>query len=306
MISVIINTKDRLASLCACVKSIINQEVQVYELIIVDASSDYSEHEEYLNAIINNSNTKLKFLHTKAGNSFQRNVGINNLSKESQFVCFLDDDVVLYRDVIRKFIDKFHEYPEVVAVQGIEVNIKTQNPLGKLIRMLFLIGYEGRSWRLLPSGEHVMVIRPSKDQYICSFITGFTCIRKEILDLFRFDEWFQEYAYLEDYDFSFRIGKEYKMLITPEIKIIHNRSITSRLNTFKTNEMFIINKSYFFFKNIQRTMGGYLAYAWSLIGHIVLNFGKSIYKFDAGYFWGTCSGIIRLIYLRPKRKSACG
>lgn len=295
MISVIINTKDRLNDLCNCVRSIVQQTIRPNEIIIIDASVDYSDHEVSLRRILHESNIALKFLHTEAGNSFQRNVGINNLNIESKFVCFFDDDVVLSPDVIARYIAKFNSFPEIAAIQGVEINRISQNVLGKIVRIIFLIGYEGSEWKLLPSGEHVMLINPNKDAFVKSFMVGLTCVKREVLNDFAFDEWFKEYAFLEDYDFSFRIGKKFKMIISPEIRIVHNKAKSGRLNTFDTTRMFIKNKDYFYKKNMPRKLENQLAYSWSLVGHLVLNFGKSIYKRDPGYILGCFSGILTLV-----------
>ncbi|MCX7927008.1 MAG: glycosyltransferase [Candidatus Omnitrophica bacterium] len=304
MISVIINTKDRLNELCRCVGSLIKQEQLPHELIIVDASVDYSKHKKSLMDIIRDSGIDFKFLHTAAGNSYQRNIGIRNLNKDSKFVCFLDDDVILYPDVIRNFIKKFDRNSDIFAIQGVEVDRKPQHFLGKMVRFFFFLGYEGKKWSLLPSGEHVMVIRPSHDTEIKSFKTCCVCLRREVLDYFLFDEWFKGYAFLEDYDFSYRIGRKYKMIISPDIRILHRSEDAKRINNFEKSKMFIINKGYFFFKNIhKKTILNYAAFIWSLIGQVVLNFGKSIYKKDTGYFFGTSRGFLALMGGILRRKN---
>lgn len=295
MISVIINTKDRLDSLLECVRSILKQTYFINELIVVDASENSNKIKNELQILLRKSDVEFKFFTTKAGNSFQRNVGIDHLNRNSKYVCFFDDDVVLFEDVIQNYMEKFQKYSDVAAIQGIESNRKPQHFLGKMVRKMFLIGYEEKEWKLLPSGEHTMVIDPINDKYVGSFMTGFTCVRRSILDEYRFDEWFQKYAFLEDFDFSYRIAQNYKILISPDLKLIHNRSIVSRLNAFEMTRMFMINKSYFFFKNIDKKVYLYLAFYWSLIGHLVLNIGKSFYKKDAGYFLGSLSGIFGVI-----------
>lgn len=296
MISVIINTKDRLKDLINCVKSILKQRCKISELIIVDAGLNYEKTEKEIVQLLDKNEIVLKFFHSLPGNSYQRNLGIKHINEKSKYVCFFDDDVILFKDTIENFMKKFKEYAQVDAVQGIEYNRVCQHPLGRLVRKVFFIGYEDKHWKLLPSGEHVMVIKPDKDEFIGSFMTGFTCVKKEIVEEFRFDEWFKNYAFLEDYDFSYRIGKKHQMIISPEVKFIHNQKTPSRLNTFKRSEMFIVNKSYFFLKNIKKTLFRRIAYIWSLFGHLVLNFGKSIYRGDRGYFLGTFRGVMRLFY----------
>ncbi|MBN1587099.1 MAG: glycosyltransferase [Candidatus Omnitrophica bacterium] len=294
MISVIINTKDRPEDLKVCVRSILKQARPVQELVIVDASRNPEEARAEMEQLLQESSIVLKYLHTKAGNAYQRNVGIANLDPDSQYVWFCDDDVVLPEYAAQTYIKKFEQHPDVAAVQGIEVNRTRQHALGNIVRRIFCVGYEGKSWKFLPSGEHVMVIHPVGDQYVGSFMVGLTCVRKRILDEFRFDEWFESYAWLEDYDFSYRIGRKYKMLITPDVKITHNRSNVSRLGPFISSRMLMLNKRYFFCKNVDKSAGRYCAFLWSLAGHLVLNCGKSIYKWDCGYFLGTLSGIGRM------------
>lgn len=292
MLSVIINTKDRLVDLRSCLKSIQAQRHLPQEVIIVDASLNEHLIKSMSQKALSGSGMLLKYVHTKAGNSYQRNVGISMLDVGAQYVCFLDDDVILFEDTIEKIIQKFKQYPQIVAVQGIETNRKPQHAIGKLIRKFFCIGHEGKYWRLLPSGENVSVIAPDKDIYVGSLMIGISCLKRNVLTEFTFDEWFQGYAFLEDFDFSYRIGQRYKMLQSPEIKFIHNRSITGRIGTDKMYEMYVRNKIYIFQKDMKQTFLNKLALIWSLLGHLVLNFGKSLYKRNWGFFRGTWRAVL--------------
>ena len=291
MISVIIVTKDRRADLKSCIESILKQSVPVNELIIVDSSLTENGIERSAKDILSGSPVSLKYAHSSPGIPHQRNIGISLLDPKTDFVCFFDDDAVLADDAIGSAMRKFAEYKDIVAIQGVETNRKPENSLGKMIRKIFCIQYEDNDSRILLSGENTFVIKPQSDIPITSFMVGF-CLKKSVVDEFKFDEWFSGYAYLEDFDFSYRVCSKYKAIQSPSVRYLHNKSPAARSSSFAVSKMFITNKSYIFRKYFSKSIIRRVFFLWSLLGHIILNLGKSAAKRDPGYFLGTIAGFI--------------
>lgn len=301
MISIIINTKDRLPDLLDCLQSILAQSVAVGEVIVVDASENGDAVRHEVESLFNGSGPRLKFQHAEPSAPRQMNTGLDLLDESSEVVGFFDDDVVADPQVLAEVVSRFQKHPGCIAVQGIEQNRPHQHRLGRQVRRLFGIAYEGEHWRLLPSGEHVMVVHPQKDEVVGSYMNGFTCVRREALGQEKFDEWFSGYAFLVDFEFSYRMARGRPMLISPAVKFHHKKyggqkSKGSRLDTATCSQMFIINKTYIFNKHMPKKLLNQLAFAWSLIGHTVLNCGKSLHRRDSGFFTGTCRGILKVVF----------
>ena len=51
--------------------------------------------------------------------------------------------------------------------------------------------------------------------------TGASVWRKKIFEDYQFDEWFRDYSYLEDLDFSYRVGKKFKLMVLGEAEYYH-------------------------------------------------------------------------------------
>jgi len=90
MISIIVPTYNRLALLKKCVDSIITQQKEGVELIVVDDSSTDGTAEYLLQLSAENSVVKVILNKENSGVNFSRNRGIEVASRE--FILFLDSD----------------------------------------------------------------------------------------------------------------------------------------------------------------------------------------------------------------------
>ncbi len=101
-ISLIIPTRDRVSYLKRCIKSIENQNVPPYELIIILHKEDQISKE-----FLNNYSTKLniKFFETDGGSSKARNLAIYH--SYGDILAFIEDDVILEENYIKNIIKTF-------------------------------------------------------------------------------------------------------------------------------------------------------------------------------------------------------
>jgi len=85
-ISIIIPTINREKKLNIAINSIFNQNINDYEIIIVNDGGSYLDFKSEKIKCIN--------LPKKQGRARARNIGLKNAS--GKFICFLDDDDILY------------------------------------------------------------------------------------------------------------------------------------------------------------------------------------------------------------------
>ena len=117
-ISVIIPLYNKEYSIIECLTSIINQRYIPYELIIVnDGSTDNSK--DIVEAFISNDVFKsfsinVKFLTIEnSGVSVARNYGLSNVSKKSEYICFIDADDCWEKNYLCSMIDLATKYNNV-------------------------------------------------------------------------------------------------------------------------------------------------------------------------------------------------
>lgn len=261
-VSVVIVTKNRVESLKECIKCLLNQTVLPYELIIVDGS-DNDATREYVNGLIEGN---MRFsLHLckqdRGGTATARNIGAG--IAKGDIILFVDDDVLLYPDYIEKLIRSFND--DIICVGGNLVLPQEESRLRKAAYKIFGIIFLRDSFKpgkATIAGHHSAL--PNYMSYV-DWLGGsqFAC-RREVFNNFRFDEnleRYSNYAYYEDFDFTYTLSKVGKILLNPELKSVHMRSPV-RPDPFHTEFVKILNHYYL----VKKHGFNKIAFYWSTFG----------------------------------------
>ncbi|MBI4843141.1 MAG: hypothetical protein HY809_02300 [Nitrospirae bacterium] len=134
---------------------------------------------------------------------------------------------------------------------------------------------------------------------------GLTSYRREVFDEFKFDENFIDYGLSEDFDFSFRVSRKHKVVISPKARLEHIGSDTGRKNGRKIRESLILSLNYFFRKNLKKNPYNYLSFMWLITGLIVDALMIAMYKRDPELLIGCLEGVKKLLvkgrsdFIRP-------
>lgn len=266
--SVILCTRNRPNDIVRCLKSIAIQSLSPTELIIIDSSDSKLQDHAFFNEIFNINNfssTKLVYVHTKPGLTFQRNQGIAHAS--GGLIYFFDDDVVLEGDYLEQMNKVFLEHSEYAAGMGDITNIKPASSKYQLFRAAFLLPREQASgnftWSGMPTHPYgTKELRPVQ-------VLGGCCMvfRKKTLQEFEFDEHFHGYSYLEDCEIAQRISMKYPIVFNPQARLAHYESPLARDRELANAKMFMYNYHYIFFKNVYTQNRLYIfGYIWSVLG----------------------------------------
>lgn len=295
-ISVIIPTKNRHQDVLNTLESVYLQTCLPDEIIIVDQSVS-SELKNAVYSVFDGLDEKkknkiiLKYIHDPqiTGLTHARNRGIEK--NESDIVLFLDDDVILEQDFIFNILEIYRKYPEVYGVSGTITNVR-RGLIGTFLYKFFMVGsFTDR--RLLiysnPKYEDAEYIAVS------TLPGGLTSYRKEVFQEFAFDENFVEYGLSEDLDFSFRVSRKYKLVITPRARLEHVYSAHGRLDLKKLIESLTMAYYYFFKKNLDKNLYNYLCYIWLNIGYICFGAFYAIFKQNTDVIIGYISGLKKII-----------
>ena len=271
--SVIIPTYNRPLELKNCIKSILEQTVKPYELIVVDDGN--------LSELPVKKECQEKGIHyiylkkDKPGLTESRNKGIGLASGDIIF--FFDDDVVLFPDYISEILSIYQNDKDgiVGGVGGEVVNrkpLKIRTCLRRLFDIFFLVtGFnEGK---VLPSGFCVnygdteFTIKKIKK---VDFLSGGVCsFRKEVFKEFLFNtEKYLGYGLGEDIEFSYRVSKKYTLIFNPKARLLHLDSPKMSIDDMREGRMYMMNRYIFFNKYVKKGWWSWLFFYYALFGYV--------------------------------------
>lgn len=110
--SIITPTYKRPKELIKCLESVLNNGYNDWEMIIINDSPsfDYSIFEKFLEENKDKINNRVKYFinQENMGVNFSRNFALDNISKDSDYICFLDDDDYFNSETLIKINEKLN------------------------------------------------------------------------------------------------------------------------------------------------------------------------------------------------------
>ena len=295
-LAVIIPTKDRPLELTRLLESILSQTIKPVQVVVVDGGG--VPVDKLLKKF---STLNINYLRSvPASLTTQRNAGIRAVCEEATLYAFMDDDIVLERDSINNMVAFWQTASEKTG--GAAFNL-TNEPYKKpsLMERIFLVNAK-KSSRVLRSGfqsklAYLDETRPVEWLVGCAMVW-----RKDIFKEFMFDECFSGYARYEDVEFSYRVGKKYKLFIVADAKVQHLNKPEDINSSFSLGKMEVINRLYLVKKNSELSTP--LCY-WALSGVLLNNFFKGLLGADKRYA-RRASGNLAGLYTNIFRKQITG
>src|SRR5206468_11483155 len=89
-----------------------------------------------------------------------------------------------------------------------------------LIKSLFRMD-SCRRGAVLRSGYEATIAPVRKDTFVEWLCGGATVWSRQVIVEFQYDEWFRGYAYFEDVDYSYRVGRKYRLIILAGPRVEH-------------------------------------------------------------------------------------
>lgn len=246
-LSFVIATKDRLNQIRRLLKSIRAQPQLPDQIIIVDAG-----HSPLEDLIKEFPGLSIKYLrHGVPSPTRQRNIGIEAIDQKATLVGFIDDDAVLEDGSLGAMMEFWRNAADDVAGAAFNMVNHPRPALSflKSAPLTEVLGLYGRKKGVVArSGFQTMIGYVTGDTYTLWLPTGAVVWRRNIFDEFRFDEWF-DYNYLEDVDFSYRVGKKYKLAVVAKAEYSHYPEHEKRKNGYAFGRKEVSNRIYFVEKN---------------------------------------------------------
>jgi glycosyltransferase involved in cell wall biosynthesis len=272
-IAFIVPTKDRPCDLKNMLESLVEQDRKPDQIIIVDASrpsiqrvlDDYKTLNITYIAVYPPSLAK------------QRNAGIKLLDASITLAGYLDDDVVLEKEAIKNMINFWNSAEANIG--GTVFNItNTKSPTWTKLKSLFFLD-SPMPGRVLTSGCTSILGYQNQNISVDWLCGGATVWKRDVVDHYKYDEWFKGTGYLEDVDFSFNVKKDYALYLVANAKLAHfSRPVKPEMH-FVLGKWQIFNRMYIVKKYKSRGLS--VPKAWiATIGLILVNLGITLIKLD--------------------------
>lgn len=210
----------------------------------------------------------IHYVHTdERGSTRQRNVGLEQLEPDTNIVTFLDDDMYIEKNYLENLIEAFEKDADLVGADG-------------------ALRSDGGIQCKIPSENYKQVAL-----YGCNM-----SFRKSAIEELRFDETLSEYAFMEDWDFSYSVAKNGGgyLLKLANCNGEHNRTPSGRVNDKKMGYMVIANHCYLHRKHGIFSSGDIMRY-FSYILKKMLGFCK---KGERERLKGACIAFWNVVILK--------
>jgi len=230
-LTIIICTYRRADDLERLLGCLVDQTQPDAEVLIVDGSGTDSAVRDRVAAFQGRPKMPIRLIQTSPGLTRQRNVGL--AAAEGELVGFLDDDVTIDRDFVRRVISTMAEpgMRDVGGITGFDTSYYPQ-PITFSWRLRHWLGVVPG---LVPGavdhlGRRVPVefAGPAPVRLDVGWLPGFCMIyRREAVSGLRFDEHLPTYAG-EDKEFSLEVGQRWRLTLCADVTLVHHRSTAAR------------------------------------------------------------------------------
>jgi len=292
-IAFIIPTRNRPDLLAQLLQNLQEQTVKANQIIIVDGSDQPIEPEikQFLSPNVSYMRVFPPSL-TK-----QRNEGLKALDKDITLVGYLDDDMTVEKDAVEAMLRFWEHCSDDIG--GSSFNITNQSSsrpslLSRLFGKLFYFGEVGQG-AVHRSGYNRIVSPVLKDTYTDWLCGGATIWRKQILEEFKYDEWFKGWAYLEDVDFSFTVSKRYKLVVVQAARVQHFPPPFSSKKLYSLGRELTKQRYYLVRKHPELSVA---LFYWVTVGQIINGFIYGIVKRRLDPIlkgWGNIAGLFNIL-----------
>ena len=288
-IALVVPTKDRPGDLRRMLNSVEAQSVHPEQIIIVDGSEAPIK-----NVLKELPDLNIKYVRVYPPSlSKQRNAGMAAVDPSVTLAGYLDDDLVLEPGALEAMLRFWENAPEDIG--GARFNIMNEElPRAVWLKSLFFLESRKRG-QILPSGYQTSIGRVSTHTYVHWLSGGVTLWRRDVVREFAYDEWFQGTGYLEDVDYSYTIGKRYKLSVVADALVRHLSYPIRRESNYILGKWQTINRMYFVKKHREFWLP--LCY-WSMVGEFLLNLGTAIRYIDSWRLrraWGNLAGLLYVV-----------
>ena len=298
--SLIIPTKNRSLKIIKLLKSISRLKIKFNEIIIVDSSN--KKHKEALLNYIKKK--KIKLIFSRPSTTHQRNIGLKIKKKNSIFILFLDDDIMINKKSFLEMDKAIIKYSDQKKICSFGFNLKTNSrnfkfeKLKKSKILRFFGIYDSVAGKVLESGWHTKISNLKKDTFVEWIYTGATIYKSKIIKNKKLKDLNKGFNYLEDLYFSYHFTKKkFKHVVIAKAQVLNSNIVTRNnfkfgfieiLNRYKFVDNYLLNKQKFYFTAFLRSI-------FIMVNLLSFDF-NTIFR-----FFGNLKGIMFCLFLDIKK-----
>ena len=259
VLAFVIPTKDRGEDLRRMLRSLVAQTRPPDQVIVVDGS-----RVEVSWCVAEFPELKIDYVRLLPPSlSAQRNAGMAMLRAEITHAGYLDDDVVLE-------INAVFEMASFWGGAGLDVGgaaFNVVNDAGSIPSALMQrIGvWSVGVGSVAPSGLVCEVGRVNIDiesDWLCG---GATVWRREVIEAYSYDNWFQGTGFMEDVDYSYRVRERYRLFVLAAARLAHFTPPVRPDRQFLFGKWQVVNRMYIVRKYRHRGLSLHKAWGVTLI-----------------------------------------
>ena len=243
-ISMVVATKDRPADLRRLLESLQQQTIKPTEIVIVDASRESVE-----SVVAAFPQVRTRYVrHLLPSAAAQRNAGIRACDPSATLIGFADDDTTFEPDsfaAMLRFWDSASEDVLGASFNVLNYRLPRLQSLKRGYISVRLGLYSAKLGGVAPSGWQSIVGNVSQTQYVEWLPSTAAVWRRDILDRYVFDEYFDTYSYVEDVDLSYSIGRKGRLAIVADAGYSHFPSADGRVSPRQFGRLEVRNRLYF-------------------------------------------------------------
>ena len=289
--SLVIPTRNRSNSLLKTLNQLKKFNIKFKEILVIDSSDKFDKF--FFKKIC--KKYSVKFYRSEPSTSLQRNIGLKLRNKKSQFVMFLDDDIIFFKNSFFAMNKTLNLYAKDNSISGFGFNLITNKKKtfidsiksSYIIKLIHL--YSDKPGVVTKSGWHTIVSNIKSNVLAEWFSTQAVIYKSKFITNINFNENFGNYSYLEDLDFPLKVNKnEKKILVNHTSRYKHPNDIKRNNINFGIIEIFnrfIIVKSHKFNLSLF-FLGSFVRFLLSLL---------NIFKGEFSSFFRACGNIAGII-----------
>lgn len=287
-IAFVVPTMDRPRDLKVMLTSVAAQTRKPDQLIVVDASQP-----DIRNVVNEYPELDIEYVRVFPPSlAEQRNAGMERLRDEITLAGYLDDDLELEADAMQKMMEFWENAPTYFGGAVFNITNGSVPRWSSLTQWLLLDSPQ--PGRLLSSGCVSMLGKQQVDIETDWLNGGATVWRRNVVENFSYDEWFQGTGYLEDVDYSFNVRGRYRLALVASARVAHYSPPVRPDRHYLLGKWQIVNRMYLVRK--YRSRGLSLRKAWvANLGLVAMNLLRAFLSLDR-HSWNRARGNIHGIW----------
>jgi ubiquinone/menaquinone biosynthesis C-methylase UbiE len=293
-LEVVIIAQENSNSIKALLDSILAQTHLPLKVSLIGEVKSINDFKSYIEEF-SFKNIDLEIIPSVSHSSFQKNIGIKNISCD--FVFFTEGNIKLdnsYFEAMLKLLE--NDTSKVVGgVTGCQADfVFSRNSLVEFLKKSFYLPNNSNG-KVLKSGfGNTIDYSEMKSGEVDWLPKTNMFLRKEVFEFDWFDENLKDNSCFDDFDFSLRISKRCKLFYLSSA-IFYKSSIAPIVNLKEELYQEITTIHYIFKKNFRSELNSKLAHYISLKGFVIKSLA-SIKPLEA--FAGAFKGLAEIIFLR--------